>query len=486
MCYEMSKFLKLINSPKLFFNDSLVKNIYLFNKYVKKTNEKFRVRKKHSHEDFLNLLYSSEIPVIKHRDIDGFEVIHGVMRKDAYKLIALLSQVNNVAVYDELKLSYVKASLKLILKRFLTRNSIKLMINDSCFIVFIWTEKGNCLESSQKYTNYKKLYKDEVKELKSKGRLDIDEWVGVAHRAHFKFPIDVVYTWVNHNDPKWKKELKKFSKHDNNETVQSDLDRFYNRDELRYSLRSLEVNAPWLRNIYIVTNCDPPEWLNLNNPRINIVEHSEIIDENYLPTFNSHAIECCLHKIKNISNEFIYLNDDFFFWNTVKPSDYFLSNGISISNLEGYGTVSGTVDNNDPDYLNAARNGQEILRKKFNINATRLHCHSPYALKKDVLMEMNINIRASFEKTLSSRFRSIDDISVTSFLYHHYAFSKGACVNKKVSNKYIGKSTRKTKIKNVKTICFNDGGNSFSDNKWEEYIMKQLKMAFPEKSSFEY
>ena len=43
--------------------------------------------------------------------------------------------------------------------------------------------------------------------------------------------------------------------------------------ELRYSLRSLEKHAPWVRHVYIVTNGQIPSWLNLDNPRMTLVSH---------------------------------------------------------------------------------------------------------------------------------------------------------------------------------------------------------------------
>lgn len=42
------------------------------------------------------------------------------------------------------------------------------------------------------------------------------------------------------------------------------------------------------------------------------MDHREIIDHDYLPTFNSHVIEANLHKIPNLSEHFIYFNDDVF------------------------------------------------------------------------------------------------------------------------------------------------------------------------------
>ena len=49
--------------------------------------------------------------------------------------------------------------------------------------------------------------------------------------------------------------------------------RFEDNEELRYSLRSLEQYAPWVRRIFIVTNGQIPYWLNLDNPRVSIVTH---------------------------------------------------------------------------------------------------------------------------------------------------------------------------------------------------------------------
>ena len=49
--------------------------------------------------------------------------------------------------------------------------------------------------------------------------------------------------------------------------------RFEDNEEMRYSLRSVLLYAPWVRHIFIVTNGQIPSWLNLDNPRITIVTH---------------------------------------------------------------------------------------------------------------------------------------------------------------------------------------------------------------------
>ena len=100
--------------------------------------------------------------------------------------------------------------------------------------------------------------------------------------------------------------------------------RFSDNQELRYSLRSVEKFAPWVRQIFIITNGQIPSWLNLDNPRIKIVTHAEIfVNKSHLPTFSSPAIESHLHKIPGLSKKFIYLNDDVMFGADVWPDDFY-------------------------------------------------------------------------------------------------------------------------------------------------------------------
>ena len=46
--------------------------------------------------------------------------------------------------------------------------------------------------------------------------------------------------------------------------------------------------------------------------------------EEYLPTFNSHTIEMNLHRIKGLSEQFVYFNDDMFINKPMKPRDFFV------------------------------------------------------------------------------------------------------------------------------------------------------------------
>lgn len=75
--------------------------------------------------------------------------------------------------------------------------------------------------------------------------------------------------------------------------------RYADNDELRFSIRSVEKFAPWVRNIYLVTNGQVPSWLDLTHPKVHLVTHENIFpNRSHLPTFSSPAIETHLHRIK--------------------------------------------------------------------------------------------------------------------------------------------------------------------------------------------
>lgn len=133
-------------------------------------------------------------------------------------------------------------------------------------------------------------------------------------------PIDVVYTWVNGSDPAF---LESFQRHVPVVDLSAAASRFSDKDELRYSLRSLEMYAPWVRHVYIVTNGQIPSWLDMDNPRVTLVTHEDIfLNKSDLPTFSSPAIESHIHRISGVSDKFLYFNDDVMLGAEIWPEDF--------------------------------------------------------------------------------------------------------------------------------------------------------------------
>jgi hypothetical protein len=53
------------------------------------------------------------------------------------------------------------------------------------------------------------------------------------------------------------------------------------------------------------------------------VKHEDYIPKEYLPTFNANTIELNFHRIKELSEHFVYFNDDTFITNYMNESDFF-------------------------------------------------------------------------------------------------------------------------------------------------------------------
>ena len=123
-------------------------------------------------------------------------------------------------------------------------------------------------------------------------------------RPYNGYPIDMVYTWVNGSDPEFLKSVEHHAKM-MMATQFGDATsaaRFFDWDTMRYSLRSVQKFAPWVRNLFVITNGQVPVWLNVSHPRVRVINHEEIFpNRSHLPTFNSNAIEhamsASLHKI---------------------------------------------------------------------------------------------------------------------------------------------------------------------------------------------
>ena len=142
--------------------------------------------------------------------------------------------------------------------------------------------------------------------------------------------VDMVYLWVNGNDPEWRKKRAEFTHEAYSDPGMDNEARYADHQELKYSLRSVEKYAPWIRKIFIVTDAQTPEWLDTSHPKIQMVDHKEIMDASVLPCFNSNVIEHHLHKIPGLAEHFLYANDDMFFNRAVEKKDFFSSAGSPI------------------------------------------------------------------------------------------------------------------------------------------------------------
>lgn len=251
------------------------------------------------------------------------------------------------------------------------------------------------------------------------------------------FPIDAVFTWVDGEDPAW---LRRKAEHAGTgyHEESDNLSRYLSRDELKYALRSLGMFAPWIRNIFIVTDQQVPSWLNQDVPGIRIVDHTEIFtDPDALPTFNSHAIESQLHHIDGLSEHFLYLNDDMMLASEVKPQDFFEANGLSRFFMSPTTVPPGPPTEEDPPVVAAAKNNRATLTDMLGAAIARRMKHAPYAARRSVLYEIEERFPELYDTTAHSRTRNTTDLSTLSSFYHYYAYAKGLSIPGRIRYRYV-------------------------------------------------
>lgn len=313
------------------------------------------------------------------------------------------------------------------------------------------------------------------------------------HVFDVDFPIDVVYTWVDGEDPAWleRKLAAALASSSNMAHLSHDF-LFRDHQELRYSLRSLEQFAPWVRNVYLVTDDQTPDWLDPGHPRLRIVHHSELFGTaGALPTFNSHAIEARLHHLDGLAEHYLYLNDDFFFGRPVPPSLFFASNGQHRFHLSR-SALAWTDASDTPAHEQARRNVVKLLEEDFGRTATRSFFHTPIAQRRSLLHELEERYPAAFQATWANQFRSPGDYVITSWLHHYYAYFTGRSAPGSIRYDYFNVSDeaaqrrmhQQLRRRNLDAFCINDVGASTEELR-AQYVTGWLGQYLPRPSTFE-
>lgn len=135
--------------------------------------------------------------------------------------------------------------------------------------------------------------------------------------------IDFVVPWVDCNDPEW---IESYNHYRPDKPLQ-DKAKFRNWGLFRYWFRAVERYTPWVNKVFLITNGKFPEWINPDCDKLILVKHTDYIPKQYLPTFNSKTIELNLGRIKDLSEHFVYFNDDTFI-NSPITSQYYFKQGL--------------------------------------------------------------------------------------------------------------------------------------------------------------
>lgn len=331
--------------------------------------------------------------------------------------------------------------------------------------------------------------------------------------------IDFVLMWVNGNDPKWQEEKSKYEVKSNADAT---IYRYRDWDLLQYWFRGVEKYTPWVRKIHFVTYGHVPDWLDTSHPKLNIVKHSDFIPEEYLPTFSANTIENNLHRIKDLSEQFVLFNDDFYILKKTLPTDFFV-NGIpkdtvalnvhcvKKSLIGQYFCINDTAIINEHFHFKKSfheniakwlsfKNGKTLLRTITLMNCPRFpgfwQHHLATALLKSTYEEVWQKEPDVLNETCSHKFRETTDVN--QWLFKEWQIAQGKFVNRSYrfgKSFYIDRDGIESELPKMVNYIANQKGNMIAINDGPmtdaEFTnaIRLLKESFgkilPEKSNFE-
>lgn len=325
--------------------------------------------------------------------------------------------------------------------------------------------------------------------------------------------IDFVVPWVDDTDPVWRAKKAQYTGEEMQEG-NSEV-RYRDWDTLKYWFRGIEKFAPWVRYVYFVTDNQKPEWLNVDHPKLKWVKHTDFIPEEYLPTFACQTIEWNLHRIPDISENFVFFNDDVFMIKPTVPEDFFV-NGLPCDHpklglLYPCGFFSHILFNN-MELINNHFSLKKSIRANLRkwIKGQSLGGLMKLALygRRDLIPNsISPHIQLSFKKstyetlwekeydkihaTCMSKLRSKD--VVTSYCVRDWQIFSGEFYSKKpigksfhtASMSYSDEALNYLKKQKGKIICLNDSEDETDFETHKKQIIDEFEKLFPEKSSFE-
>ena len=412
-------------------------------------------------------------------------------QKNSFYYIESIETNNTIIVYKNKEIiSYIKQKNDLstlnIWSFIITKNQNYIIQNKNKCYLKVTDLNINCENISiEKASQFRliKLY-EEVNENKYDNELIEKE------------PIDVLIKYIDLKDPL----LKRNGIHQ----IKKDLD----NEELRFSIRSILKNIPWVRKIFILMPNEKVKYFknyNLIKKKIVYVKDKDLLG---FESSSSIVFQFNYWKMKKfgISNNFIIMDDDCFIGSPLKKTDFFYNNNNKIIPL---------IINNRFKYISQRKIEKKlpILKKKIKKSKreqTRVFFdYSKYLtylfiikiFKKPLIIPkfthnaipVNLNeikeiydlvLKSQYKSdTLYSTYRKIESLQFQTFVLS-YTFMKYNKKVKYISYKYISNKNSLLANYNYQLFCINTNGY---DNSNLSFLKTKLVMEylFPDSTPYE-
>ena len=262
--------------------------------------------------------------------------------------------------------------------------------------------------------------------------------------------MDAVITYVDGNDPVWRKSFAQAV------GVPAIEKRYRDWGTLVYLVRGIRRYMPFIRKIFLVVSGESqvPSWVSGSDVRV--VLHSEIIPQRFLPVFNSTAIEMFLHRIPGLDEQFVYFNDDMFPVRPTREEEFYVE-GKSVIGYRKQLFPFGL-------YKQQTRNADLLARKALGMAPGLLFVrpqHTCSPMQKSACEEVYARIGDELEASISPL---REKYNVNQYVFLDYLYYGGRTVkDAAISNLHLSLAVKSADqvcdaILNPRTsfVCIND------------------------------
>lgn len=332
--------------------------------------------------------------------------------------------------------------------------------------------------------------------------------------------IDIIIPWVDGSDPNWIKEKERVARNKKIVSKANNNNRYESWDNLQYIFRGIEKYMPWVHKIFLVTFGHLPTFLNTNNPKLEIIKHTDFIPEKYLPTFNSSTIEMNFHRIPSLSENYIEFNDDTFPMAPIEKEYYFKDNmvceeavetpimPVDVGDVTQYSLMlkmnnmcfinrhfsKREVQSKNPDKWFFENYGELLKRTeglKYWNNFVGFHDrHMPVALKKSTLEKLWEIEPETLDIGSRNQFRDYTDLN--QYLIRYWQICEGDFIPRKTLGEpyLVTINNYKEVVDDIlnnkhQMVCFTEDCTPEEFLIIKSHINNALQIILPDKSSFE-
>jgi Stealth protein CR2, conserved region 2/Stealth protein CR4, conserved region 4/Stealth protein CR3, conserved region 3 len=310
--------------------------------------------------------------------------------------------------------------------------------------------------------------------------------------------IDVVYTWVDGAYEGYPALLERYGRtsHDLNPNRFRD-----NLDLLKYSLRSLSMYAPWTGRVFLVTQRPQvPPWLDQSHPALRVVHHDEFMPAAMLPTFNSFAIVSMLAHLPDVSERFLYLEDDRLLGAPITTADLWDSRDrvwlypkLKRSQAPARRLVAG-----DSPWNQAVAQANHLLDERYGARARPEIKHAPVVFDRAAFATFESRFADALASTRSSRFRAQFNIApehMVPYFMLHEGMARGASLARSYRDTSYAALENSLALtlpqlrylawRKPKFYCLNDNFGTHPNPATVRHVRAFLERQYPTPSPFE-